>query len=396
MNPQNSTLIQALLGELSQASSTWYDTLLPYARTIFFTLVGFQLLWSTITFALGKRQGDEFISMLFIMVIDVGFFFALMLHPDWVLDIINSFRTMGRQASHIERLSPDAIIDTGLRLASAIVWTVSNTGLFGFAMAVLLSAFIALAVLASFAFIAARMVLIIAEIFFAVNISPMLLAFSGLSATRYVATQYIGFVIGAGIQLLVMYLLIGAGLDIAARWAEVIFQSGSIDINAFMLVGLASALYAVLVWNLPKLIGGLASGAPQMSSGGIAAAAAGFGSGIQVGRAIGRGSVEGGQSFINTARAAAANFSARRDDAGSSRSRALFGTALATSTGAAASGVNTILGRYGHRSTAERVWTSTAKIKAGRKEEETGAQSGNDGSSENSAGQSGTAAENMR
>ncbi len=364
MDPQNSTLIQALLGELTSASTVWYSVILPYARAIFFTLVGFQLLWSSITFALGKRQGDEFISMLFIMVIDVGFFFALMLHPDWIVDILNSFRAMGRDASGIERLSPDAVVDTGLRLASAIIKTVSITGLVDFAVAVFVSAFIAIAILAAFAFIAARMVLILAEVFFAVNIGPILLAFSGLAATKYIATQYIGYVIGAGIQLLVMYLLIGAGLDIATVWADVIVQHGSDDVNAFMLVGLASALYAVLVWNLPKIIGGLSSGAPQMSSGGFAAAALGFGGGLQLGRAVARGTVNFGESILNTGRATAANYSARRDDNGQTRANATAQAALAATGAIASSGVNSLLGRYGRQNASEKIWSSTAKVKA--------------------------------
>ncbi len=363
MDPQNSTLIQALLGDLSTASTTWYLTILPFARGIFFTLVGFQLLWTSLTFALGKRQGDEFIATLFIMVIDVGFFYALILHPEWVLDVINSFREIGREAGKIDRLSPDAIVDTGLRLASAIVQTVSLTGLFDFAIAVVVSAFITIAVLASFAFIAARMVLILAEVFFAVNISPMLLAFAGMSATKYIATQYIGYVIGAGIQLLVMYLLIGAGLDIATGWADLIVQHGATDINAFMLVGLASALYAVLVWNLPKLIGGLSAGAPQMSSGGIAAAALGVASGLQVGRAFARAGVNTGQSLVNTTRAASVNYATRREGL-ETFAGAFVGAAASTLTATAASGVNSLTGRYGHRNASERIWTSTAKIKA--------------------------------
>jgi len=208
------------------------------------------------------------------MVIDVGFFYGLMLHPDWILDIINSFRTIGSDASGLDRLSPDAVIDTGLRLASAIVKTLSITGLVDFAVAVVVSAIITIAILASFAFIAARMVLILAEIFFAVNLGPILLAFSGLSATRYIASQYIGYVISSGVQLLVMYLLIGAGLDLATNWANLIIEHGSSDVNAFMLIGLVSALYAVLVWNLPKVIAGLSAGAPQMASGGIRSTAA--------------------------------------------------------------------------------------------------------------------------
>lgn len=363
MDPQNSTLIQALLGELSSASSSWYAVLFPYARAIFFTFVGFQLLWTAISFALGKRHGDEFISMLFIMVIDVGFFFALILHPDWVLDILNSFRQIGREAGHIERLTPDAVIDTGLRLASGIVKTASQTGLLDFGLAIVISAILAIAILASFAFIAARMVLIIAEIFFAVNLSPILLAFSGLSATKYIATQYIGYVIGAGIQLLVMYLLIGAGLDIATTWTEVIIHHGSSDVNAFMLIGLASALYAVLVWNLPKIIGGLAAGAPQMSSSSIAAAASGIAGGIQVGRAFGRGMVNGGQSVSNTARATSANYAERRSQGVSSLVGSVGKSALTTAGSVAATGVNSLLGRYGRRSAAERIWTSTGRLK---------------------------------
>jgi len=205
MNPQNSSLAQLLLGDLSVASSSWYAAVLPFAQSIFFTLVGFQLLWSAITFAIGKRHGEEFISILFIMVIDVGFFYALILNPEWILEVIDSFRQIGSDASGLPSLSPDAIIDTGLSLASSVINTVSISGLVSFPVAVVLSALIAIAILGSFAFIAARMVLILAEVFFAVNVSPMLLAFAGLSATRYIATQYISYVIGAGIQLLILY-----------------------------------------------------------------------------------------------------------------------------------------------------------------------------------------------
>ena len=369
MDPQKSTLIQALLGDLSGASSTWYSAILPYAQAIFFTLVGFQLLWSAITYVLGKRQGDEFISWLFILIIDVGFFYALMLHPDWVLDVINSFREIGRDASDLERLSPDAVVDTGLRLASAMLKTVSITGLLDFGVALILSALIAMAILASFAFIAARMVLIIAEIFFAVNISPILLAFSGLSATKYIATQYLGYVIGAGIQLLVTYLLIGAGLDIATEWANLIIEHGSDDINAFMLVGLGSALYAVLTWNMPKLVAGLATGAPQMSSGSITAGMAGVGAGFQLSRGFLRGSINTSQAVANTGRATNVNYTARREQ-GQSRKWAFTRSAGTTLGAVAASGVNSLVGRHHHRNTSERIWSSTAKIQA-KKEQST-------------------------
>jgi len=358
--------MQALLGQLGQASTSWYDVVLLYAQSLFFALVGFQLLWTSITFALGRREGGEFISTLFIMVIDVGFFYSLMLHPNWVLDILESFRVIGQDASKLDKLTPDAIIDTGLHLASSIITSISTTGLVNFAVSVLVAVFIAIAILASFAFIAARMVLVLAEIFFAINVSPLLLAFSGLSATRYIATQYIGYVISSGIQLFVMYLLIGAGLDIAKTWSDIIAQHGSDDVNAFMLVGLASALYGVLVWNLPKLIGGLASGAPQMSSGGIVAAAAGMAAGFGAARAPVRGLVNSGQWTANTARAAVANYGARRDGSGGSNVAALSRTAATTLGAGLASGVNTVLGRHGHRGTPERIWTSTAKTNAAK------------------------------
>jgi type IV secretion system protein TrbL len=362
MDPQNSTLIEALLGDLSNASSTWYDTLFPYARLIFFTLVGFQLLWTSITFAIGKRQGDEFISMLFILVIDVGFFYTLMLHPEWIIDIINSFRQIGSDTGRISRLTPDAVVDTGLRLASAIIKTVSITGLVDFAVAIFVSALVAIAVLGSFAFIAARMVLILAEIFFAVNIGPLLLAFSGLSATKYIATQYIGYVISAGIQLVVMYLLIGAGLDLATGWADMIIEHGSKDVNAFMLVGVASCLYSVLVWNLPKLIGGLASGAPQMVSGGYGATAAGFSGGMNLGRGTARSAVETGIGIGGGVKATNQNYSTRRS-VGSSALSSGAGALSTMGLSLAATGVNSLLGRYGKPKTGERINASTAKLK---------------------------------
>lgn len=363
MNPQTSTLIEALLGDLSAASSSWYDIVLPYARLIFFTLVGFQLLWTSITFALGKRQGDEFISMLFILVIDVGFFYTLMLHPEWIIDIINSFRQIGSEAGRVSRLTPDAVVDVGLRLASGIIKTVSITGLLDFAVAIVVSALVAIAVLGSFAFIAARMVLILAEIFFAVNISPLLLAFSGLSATKYIATQYIGYVISAGIQLVIMYLLIGAGLDIATGWADMLVEHGSKDVNAFMLVGIASCLYAVLVWNLPKLISGLASGAPQMVSGGYGSTAAGFAGGINSGRGLLRGVVSGAESTAIVSKATGYNYATRKN-LGSSTIGSLTRTTTSLSGAVLSKGANSLLGRYNRPTATDRINSSTAKLKA--------------------------------
>lgn len=363
MDPQNSTLIQALLGDLSTASTTWYSSILPYAKTIFFTLVGFQLLWTCITFAIGKRQGDEFISMLFIMVIDVGFFYALILHPEWILQVINSFRQIGSEASNLTTLSPDAVLDTGLRLASSMIQTISLTGLFDFLLAAFLAAFVALAILASFAFIAARMVLVLAEIFFAVNISPLLLAFSGLSATKYIATQYIGYVISAGIQLLVMYLLVGAGLELSTTWSQIITQHGATDVNAFMLVGVTATLYSVLVWNLPKLVSGLASGAPQMISGGYSAAATGYRSAASATQSIPRGfanMVEGlGRASLATSQNVAA-----RNAAGKSLTMATVGGLTSLTASSALTGVNSLLGRYNRPTVTDRLQSSTAKQKA--------------------------------
>lgn len=367
MDPQQSVLVHAFLFDLSQASAAWYDIILPYSRNIFYTLVGFQLIWMCITFALGKRQGDEFISTLFVMVIDVGFFYALILHPDWIFSVINSFRHIGRDAGRLERLSPDAVLDTGLDLAGAIISTIANHGFFEIIIAALVGVFMALAVLASFAFIAARMVLVIAEIFFIVNIGPVLLAFSGLSATKYIATQYLGYVLSSGVQLLVMYLLIGAGLDMAATWADMITDQGAQDISAFMLVGLASVLYAIVAWNLPKVIGGLAAGAPQMSHGSLFAPSPA----VSAGRGFARASVNTAQSAVNTYRAASANCSTRLEGVTKSSTKAVLKTAYTAGVAVAASGVNTLLGRHGRRSSAERIAESTARLKAARSQQST-------------------------
>lgn len=354
MNPQNSNLAQALIQELANGAGSWFEIIFPFARSIFFTLVGFQLLWNCITYSLGKRNGDEFISMLFILVVDVGFFYSLILHPEWILDIINSFRQIGSQASNLSSLSPDAIADNALKLSSGILKNLSAYGIFDFFAAAFVSSFVIIAILAAFAFIAARMVLVIAEIFLAVNLSPLLLAFSGLSATKYIATQYVGYVIGASIQLVVMYLLIGSGLNVATSWAKVINEHATTDPTAIMLVGLTATLYAVLVWNLPKIIAGLSSGAPQMSSGGYAALSSSVGNGMRFSRSFARTAVDGGQSIANTTKAANMHYKGARES-GVGKTKALTGVALTVGKAVTASGVNSITGRYGRKSVAERV-----------------------------------------
>jgi len=121
-----------------------------------------------------------------------------------------------------------------------------------------------------------------------------------------------------------------------------------------MLIGLTVLLYAVMVWNLPKIIGGLAAGAPQMSSGGVGSAMAGFAGGMQLGRSMARNGVEGTRSFVDTSKAAGVAYQKRREG-GAGKANAVAGTAFSVGKAVGASGVNSLVGRHGRRKVGERI-----------------------------------------
>ncbi len=84
--------------------------------------------------------------------------------------------------------------------------------------------FTALIVVVAFATIAAQLP-VARESFIVMGAGILLIGFSGSRWTKFFTERYLSYVASVGVKLFVLYLIMGAGVSIAARWVPVMDQT---------------------------------------------------------------------------------------------------------------------------------------------------------------------------
>src|SRR5207249_3417525 len=102
---------------------------------------------------------------------------------------------------------------------SAIWWVVDREDGLGGVAALPLTAFV---VVVSFAIIAAQLLVALVESFIVVGAGILFVGFSGARWTKFFTERYLSYVASVGVKLFVLYLIMGVGMSIAARWVSVL------------------------------------------------------------------------------------------------------------------------------------------------------------------------------
>ncbi|MBV8819020.1 MAG: type IV secretion system protein, partial [Acidobacteriaceae bacterium] len=96
-------------------------------------------------------------------------------------------------------------------------------------------------------------------------------------ATSPYTERYIGLAVSTGVKIMLLYLLIGAGLNFAVDWqtaATNINSSASPMMGAFDIMG-AVVIFMMLCWQIPKLFSAVLGGAPALTGGDLIATGTG-------------------------------------------------------------------------------------------------------------------------
>jgi type IV secretion system protein TrbL len=261
----SSTILNDIVRDYESVSVAWFSALLPIARSVFWTLVLIELVWSAIWWVVDREDGLGVVAALLRKVLAVGFFYAFLLNGgSWTRSIVQGFSQAGAAASGVADLSPSGVFDQGLALANKILNAVEGLGILEGVFPSLVAALTALVVVVSFAIIAAQLLVALVEGFIVIGAGILFVGFSGSRWTKFFTERYLSYVASVGVKLFVLYLIMGVGMGIAARWVPVLGRGGFSPIPFFYVMG-GSLVFLFLTWHIPSVAAAMMAGAVHLS-----------------------------------------------------------------------------------------------------------------------------------
>jgi type IV secretion system protein TrbL len=261
----SSTILNDIVRDYEAISTAWFSALGPIANKIFWILVAIQLTWSAIWWVIDREDGLAVVSSLLRQVVAIGFFYALLLNGGtWVPAVIQSFSQAGATAAGLSNLSPTGVFDQGLALANKILNATADLGLLDGFFASLIAGITALVVVIAFAIIAAQLLVALVESFIVIGAGVLFLGFAGSRWTKFFTERYLSYIASVGVKLFVLYLIMGVGMGIAARWMPVLERGGFSPIPFFYVMG-GSLVFVFLTWHIPSVAGSMMAGAVSLS-----------------------------------------------------------------------------------------------------------------------------------
>ncbi len=301
-----STIPSQILQQYRDVRITWATNVWPYANTLFGLLAVIEFAWSAAVMLLEKADLQSWTAALVRKIMWLGAFYALLLNGrTWIPAIIDSFEMIGERASGAGGLSPSGVFSQGLNIAGSLMDSASTSAFFtnpGASIALVVAA--ALTVL-SFIAVTIQFIVAMVESYIIVAAGFVFLGFGGSRWTAPYVERYIALGVSTGVKIMLLYLLIGAGMDLAVGWqtmAAGVGTSPTPAMSAFEVMG-AALIFMMLCWQIPKLFAAVLGGSPALTGGDLVSTVTTLGSAAVM---VGAGALAGAGLLAGGARAAAA------------------------------------------------------------------------------------------
>ncbi|WP_440616363.1 type IV secretion system protein [Cysteiniphilum sp. 6C5] len=243
--------------------------------------LAYWLAYITISFMtlLMLLQGEEvnkMLSKLTQMAILFGMFFTLIeVCGSWVPAWINGFMQTGAKAGNLSGIDPSSVFDQGFYIASSIFQVSLKMGIMHLPTAIL-SVAAGIFIIIIYAFISASLCVLLIKTYALVAVGPIIFAFGMNDVTRPTVNNYIGKLIGLGLQIMTMYIVVGVGVKVSQDWVNVLQASadkGIFSYSDILIVVGGLVIFYLVVQNVPSFIAEI-SGAGSFRDYGQAAVAA--------------------------------------------------------------------------------------------------------------------------
>ncbi len=272
----------AILNQYRAQRTTWFTTVWPYANTLFGILAVIEFSWSAATMLLDKSDLQSWTSALLRKMMWLGAFYALLIYGRyWIPAITDSFELIGQNASGTGPMSPSDVFTRGIDIAGALMATSSTAAFFTNLGTSLAMVFTGIITALAFIAITVQFVVAMVESYLIVAAGFIFVGFGGSRWTAPYVERYIGLGVATGVKIMLLYLLIGTGMNLSVDWmtdAQKIASNSSPAMSALEIMG-ASIIFMMLCWQIPKLFAAVLGGSPALSGGDLVATGAFIGGG---------------------------------------------------------------------------------------------------------------------
>lgn len=249
-------LLDNILYRFSSTASMWSQTLLTYARYLFWSLALISMVWTYGLMALRRADLQEFLAETVRFFVVVGFFY-------WILDngpaiakaIMDSMRKLAANASGINTsISPSSIVDVGFDIVSKAV---DNSSIWSPA-ATTVGLIVAGLILVVLALVSINILIVLITAWILTYGGIILLGFGGGRWTQDIAIQYYKTVLGIALQAFAMVLIIGIGKSFVDQYYAAMAKDILLKDMFVMLV--VAIVLLVLVNKIPPVLSGIVTG----------------------------------------------------------------------------------------------------------------------------------------
>lgn len=333
-----------ILQQYRSQQLAWLGAVQASATRLFTLLAAIEVAWTLTLVVLERADFHSLAATLVRKIMWVGIFYALLINgQNWIPWIIQSFAILGQRAAGVNgAIAPSNVLSMGLNIFGALLSGASNAGFltnFGTAVSLVLAAFVTLL---AYVVITIQFVAAMVESYIVIAAGFIFLGFGGSRWTMPYVERYVGLAVSIGVKLMILYLLIGVGMNLSNGWLNAATQVANSASPAMSAGDIAAAciIFMALCWMAPKLISSVIGGSPAFSGGDLLSPPMQAASGT---------ATVGALAFAGAAAIAAAGragLSSVREAAGfagralSSRSNALGASANVTLSGRPISGVS--------------------------------------------------------
>lgn len=251
LDPNNQAT--GLLSDFEAAHNSWYAVFEQAALWVFFTLA---LIDWVIEFGFMALRGEfEFgavFAALVRKILVLGFFIAMFNNSQWLGTIPNSLSQLADHANNGVVITPDSILDNGINIVNTI-WGESSIFDPMDSLALFITGLILLII---FALLAAHLIVSMVKLYILLSLAPLVFSLGGLGHTRQMAYNPFFAVIKAGLELMLIKLLMG----LAISKIDVLAAGVGTDNNTISSMISMSILLYTLIHMIPGVVESIAAG----------------------------------------------------------------------------------------------------------------------------------------
>lgn len=269
-NAPQDNVSDSILAIFQNAAILWLPFIKASAMWLFWTLAILDLCYMGISLAL--RNGDfyDFAFNLVKKILFFGFFYALLFNgQQWMMDIINSFRTIAASVpGGAGGIDADTIIEKAFDVFMAAAQQVAVMDPKSWLLGVM-----GIGVVVFGALMTVIQVIALAEMYITVIMGQILLGFGGSDWTKDYAISFVKYIVSVGFKLMAIQLIAAMANNMFTAWANI--PAAQFDLQEVAALAVAMLLLFFIMKSIPEIVSGIISGGQFGGSNPVSILAAG-------------------------------------------------------------------------------------------------------------------------